>query len=97
MRRCLKCKAKSALRYDVGIAAIELVAIAAGAIALGSVTSALWIATGKRNVMRLCKMVYEAATTREMEWFDTKMCAKDSVITTGACYDLERFFCSQDP
>jgi len=39
---------KSALRHDVGIAAIKLVALAAGAIALGSVTSALWIA--KRTV-----------------------------------------------
>jgi len=41
---------KSALRHDVGIAAIELVALAAGAIAHGSVSSALWIATGERNV-----------------------------------------------
>jgi len=73
---------KSALRHDVGIAAIELVALAAGAIALGSVTSALWIATGERNVMRLRKKVYEAVTTRKMEWLDTKMGAEDSVIAT---------------
>jgi len=32
--------------------------------------------------MRLRKKVYEAVTTREMEWFDRKMGAEDSVITT---------------
>ena len=73
---------KSTLRHDVGIAAVELVALAAGAIALGSITSALWIATGERNVMRLRRKVYDAVTTREMEWFDTKMGADDSVMTT---------------
>lgn len=58
---------KSVLHHDVGIAAIELVTLDAGAIALGSVTSTHCIATGERNVMRLRKKVYEAATTREME------------------------------
>jgi len=64
---------KAALRHDVGIAAIELVALAAGAIAFRSVTSAVWIATGERNVMRLSKKVREAVTTREVEWSGAKM------------------------
>lgn len=72
---------KSVLRHDVDIAVIELVALAAGAIALESVTSTLRIATGEQNVVRLRKKLYEAVTTREMEWFDTKMVAEDSVIT----------------
>jgi len=71
-----------ALCHNVGITAIELVALAVGASALGSVTSALWIATGERNVMSLRKKVHEAVTTREMECFGTKMGAEDSVITT---------------
>lgn len=32
--------------------------------------------------MHLCKKVHEAATTREMEWFDTKMGAEDAVMIT---------------
>lgn len=72
---------KSALRHDVGLAAVELIALAAGAIALGSITSALWIATGERNVMRLRRKVYQAVTAREMEWFDTKMGGDDAIVS----------------
>ncbi|KAH8112831.1 P-loop containing nucleoside triphosphate hydrolase protein [Phellopilus nigrolimitatus] len=68
---------KAALRSSIGLSAIELVALAVGAIALSSVTSALWISTGERNV-------YEAVSTREMEWFDTKMGAEDAIISTEA-------------
>ncbi|KAL5520889.1 HST6 [Sanghuangporus sanghuang] len=64
----------------VGIAASELVALAVGAIALGSVTSALWISTGERNVMRLRNGVYRAVSGRDMEWFDLKMGAEESDV-----------------
>lgn len=57
--------------------ASQLAALPDGAIALRSVASALWRATGERNAMRLRKKVYKAVTTREMEWLDTKMGAED--------------------
>ena len=77
---------KSTLRHDVGIAALELVALAAAAICLGSITSALWIAAGERNVMRLRGKVFDAVVSREMWWFDTKMGSEgegDSAIGAG--------------
>lgn len=71
---------KHALLHGVGISALELLALAVGAIALSSVTSALWISTGERNVMRLRSQVYKAVSTRDMEWFDTKMGSEDGTI-----------------
>ena len=71
---------KHALLHGVGISALELLALAVGAIALSSVTSALWISTGERNVMRLRSKVYKAVSTRDMEWFDTKMGGEDAVV-----------------
>lgn len=61
------------LKKDIGIAAVELVALGVGAAALGSVTSALWIATGERNVRRIRERVYGSIMGREMGWFDTAM------------------------
>ncbi|KAL5514601.1 hypothetical protein ACEPAG_1917 [Sanghuangporus baumii] len=71
---------KDELIKGVGISALELVALAVGAIALGSVTSALWISTGERNVMRLRNGVYRAVSGRDMEWFDLKMGAEESDV-----------------
>jgi ATP-binding cassette subfamily B (MDR/TAP) protein 1 len=73
---------RSTLRSEVGIAAVQLVALAVGAFALSSITSALWISAGERNVMRLRTKVYDAVTSRDMDWFDTKMGAEDAVVTT---------------
>ena len=73
---------KARLRSDVGLAALQLLALAAGALALSSLTSALWISAGERNVMRLRTKVYDAVTTRDMEWFDTKMGAEDAIVST---------------
>ncbi|KAI5116161.1 hypothetical protein M0805_005750 [Coniferiporia weirii] len=70
------------LRHTVGIAALELVALAVGAITLSSITSALWISTGERNIMRLRTKVYAAVSGRDMAWFDTKMGAEDAVVST---------------
>lgn len=71
--------AKAALLHGVGLAAIELVGLAAGALALSSITSSLWIWTGERNLMATRKAVYNAVTRKDMEWFDMKMGADDSV------------------
>jgi ATP-binding cassette, subfamily B (MDR/TAP), member 1 len=65
--------AKQALLHNVGIAALQLLGLAVGSCALGSITSCLWISTGERNVMALRRSVYRAVTQKDMEWFDTKM------------------------
>ncbi|TDL27874.1 P-loop containing nucleoside triphosphate hydrolase protein [Rickenella mellea] len=72
--------ARDKLMHAVGLAAIELLGLAVGAMALSTITSALWIATGERNVMRLRQKVYDAVTRRDLEWFDTKMGAEESVV-----------------
>jgi ATP-binding cassette subfamily B (MDR/TAP) protein 1 len=71
--------AKNILLHKVGIAALELLALAIGSFVLGSVTSSLWIWTGERNVMALRKRVYSAVTRKDMIWFDTKMGAEATV------------------
>ncbi|TFK52865.1 P-loop containing nucleoside triphosphate hydrolase protein [Heliocybe sulcata] len=71
--------AKHDLLKAVGLAAIELVGLAAGALALSSITSSLWIWAGERNAMSLRKRVYNAITRKEMIWFDTKMGGEGSV------------------
>ncbi|KAI0942984.1 hypothetical protein AcV7_002254 [Taiwanofungus camphoratus] len=71
--------AKTQLLHGVGLAALELVGLAFGALALSSVTSSLWIWTGERNLMAVRKRVYAAVTKKDMIWFDTRMGAEDSV------------------
>ncbi|KAF8891135.1 P-loop containing nucleoside triphosphate hydrolase protein [Gymnopilus junonius] len=61
---------KNALLHAVGIAALELIGLAVGALALGSITSCLWIWTGETNVMALRKAVYAAVAQKDMTWFD---------------------------
>lgn len=74
--------AKRQLLHDVGLTAIELVALAVGALALSSVTSSLWIWAGERNLRAVRKVVYDRVTRKDMVWFDTKMGAEDSVQAT---------------
>ncbi|CCM02000.1 uncharacterized protein FIBRA_04074 [Fibroporia radiculosa] len=74
--------AKTTLLHGVGIAALELVALAVGALALSSITSSLWIWTGERNLMAVRKKVYASVTRKDMVWFDLKMGADDSVLST---------------
>ncbi|TFY57705.1 hypothetical protein EVJ58_g6862 [Rhodofomes roseus] len=71
--------AKTSLLHGVSLAALELVGLATGALALSSITSSLWIWTGERNLMAVRKKVYAAVTRKDMVWFDTKMGAEDSV------------------
>ena len=73
--------AKKQLLHDVGMTAIELVALAIGALALSSLTSCLWIWTGERNLRAVRKEVYTAVTRKDMIWFDTKMGEENSVQT----------------
>lgn len=65
--------AKDTLLHKVGISALELVALSAGALALSTIMSSLWILVGERNVLALRRRIYEAITTKDMEWFDLKM------------------------
>jgi len=65
--------AKDALLRGVGLAALQLVGLAVGSLALGSLTSCLWIWVGEVNVLALRKRVYESVTGKDMVWFDTHM------------------------
>ena len=71
--------AQHALLSGVGLAALELVALAVGALALSSITSSLWIWTGERNLVAIRKQIYAAVTKKDMVWFDTKMGSEESV------------------
>jgi ATP-binding cassette subfamily B (MDR/TAP) protein 1 len=70
---------KDKLLHSVGISAIELLALAVGALVLSSVTSSLWISTGERNVLALRRRVYLVVTQKDMTWFDKKMGFDESV------------------
>jgi ATP-binding cassette subfamily B (MDR/TAP) protein 1 len=67
---------KSRLLQGVGIAALELIALAVGAILLSSLTSCLWIWVGERNVMVVRKHVYGSVSAKDIAWFDTNMGAE---------------------
>ena len=71
--------AKRQLLNGVGLAALELVGLAVGALALSSVTSCLWIWTGERNLVAVRKRISAAVTQKDMVWFDTKMGSEESV------------------
>ncbi|KAH9903390.1 P-loop containing nucleoside triphosphate hydrolase protein [Cubamyces lactineus] len=71
--------AKHQLLHGVGLAAIELVGLAVGVLALSSLTSSLWIWTGERNLVAVRKRIYAAVTRKDMVWFDTKMGSEESV------------------
>lgn len=58
---------KSELVRSIGLSSLELLALGVGAVALGSATSAMWITTGERNVLRIRMQVYSAVSERDME------------------------------
>lgn len=74
---------RTKLKHDIAISALELLALAAGALALSSLTSFLWILTGERNSMMIRQKVYASVSNREMTWFDTKMGAEDGSQSEG--------------
>ena len=61
---------KSTLIHQVGISCLELIALAVGSVALGSLTSCLWIWVGEMNAMSVRKAVYQSVIGKEMLWFD---------------------------
>ncbi|KAJ1301182.1 hypothetical protein OPQ81_003593 [Rhizoctonia solani] len=75
--------ANSRLLREVGLTAIELLALAGGTLLISSALSSLWIWVAEKNIMRLRRAVYEAVTSRRMEWFDSQM-AQSEDGTTGA-------------
>ena len=60
-------------KHDIAMSALELLFLAAGSLALGSLTSFLWILTGERNLLMIQQKVYASVSRREMAWFDAKM------------------------
>jgi ATP-binding cassette, subfamily B (MDR/TAP), member 1 len=62
--------AKSTLLDKVGISCLKLIALAVGSIALGSLTSCLWIWVGETNAMSVRRAVYQSVVGKEMVWFD---------------------------
>lgn len=70
---------KQQILHDVGVGSLILLGLAVGSIALGSVTSGLWISTGEHNVINLRKHIYTAVASKDMTWFDTKMGAEGTV------------------
>ncbi|KAI0062541.1 P-loop containing nucleoside triphosphate hydrolase protein [Artomyces pyxidatus] len=72
---------KEHLLHGIAVSALELLGLAAAALALSSLTSSLWIWTGERNAMMIRMKVYASVASREMIWFDTKMGGEDSVQT----------------
>ncbi|KAF8154773.1 P-loop containing nucleoside triphosphate hydrolase protein [Crassisporium funariophilum] len=74
--------AKDELLWNVGIAALELIGLAAGSLALSSITSFLWIWNGETNTMLLRKHVYAAVTEKDMIWYDTHMGATEGSVQT---------------
>lgn len=82
--------AKSKLLREVGLTAVELLALAGGSLLLGGVLSWLWIRVAEKNVMRLRRAVYEGVTMRQMEWFDVRM-AQSEGDTTGAGGMMAKF------
>jgi ATP-binding cassette, subfamily B (MDR/TAP), member 1 len=76
--------AKDALLHGVGLAALELIGLAFGSLALGSVTSCLWIWAGEINAISLRKAVYTAVTQKDMVWFDMHMGATEGTVQATA-------------
>ncbi|KAI9448648.1 P-loop containing nucleoside triphosphate hydrolase protein [Russula earlei] len=74
---------RSTLKHEIAISALELLALAAGALALSSLTSFLWILTGERNSMTIRQKVHASVSNREMAWFDNKMGTADGTQTEG--------------
>ena len=73
---------KDTLLHNVGLAALELVGLAVGSLALSSVESCLWIWNGEVVVRELRRKVYRAVVGKDMVWFDCRMGAESSVITS---------------
>ncbi|KJA23691.1 hypothetical protein HYPSUDRAFT_201126 [Hypholoma sublateritium FD-334 SS-4] len=74
---------KAALLKGVGQAALKLVGLAAGSMALGSVNSALWIWVGEINVAAVRRYVYREVGAKEMVWFDAVLGGEGEGVGAG--------------
>ena len=83
-------------KHDIAISALELLLLAAGSLALGSLTSFLWILTGERNLLMIQQKVYASVSRREMAWFDAKMTegVDGSTSAGGVMVDFARWVVS---
>ena len=83
-------------KNDIAISVLELLLLAAGSLALGSLTSFLWILTGERNVLMIQQNVYASVSRREMAWFDAKMAegVDGSTSAGGLMADFARWVVS---
>ena len=79
--------AKSTLLDKVGLSCLELIALAVGSIALGSLTSCLWIWVGETNAMSVRKVVYESVVRKEMVWFDLHLGAGEQQAVADSAQD----------
>ena len=77
-------EAKQTLLRQVGLSCLELIALAVGSIALGSLTSCLWIWVGEMNAMSVRKAVYQSVITKEMFWFDLHLGAGEQAVADNA-------------
>ena len=71
-------------KHDIAISALELLFLAAGSFALGSLTSFLWILIGERHSLMLQQKIHASVSRREMSWFDAKMTEDNPDSSTGA-------------
>jgi ATP-binding cassette, subfamily B (MDR/TAP), member 1 len=74
---------RASFKREITISVIELVALAAGALVLSSLTSFLWILTGERNSLMIRQKVYASVSSRDMAWFDSKMGSEDDTQANG--------------
>ena len=68
---------EATLLHLIGISCLELIALAVGSIALGSLTSCLWIWVGEINAMSVRRVVYQSMVAKDMPWFDLHLGASD--------------------
>jgi ATP-binding cassette, subfamily B (MDR/TAP), member 1 len=64
------------LKHDIATSTLELLALAAGTLALSSLMSFFWSMIGQRNSLMIRQKVYSSVSSCEMAWFDTKMGAE---------------------
>lgn len=61
---------KTLLVEGIGLAAMEFCAMGGGALILSAVMSSLWNWAGEKNAMYLRRLVYDAVSSKTMEWYD---------------------------
>ncbi|KAF5351575.1 hypothetical protein D9758_007220 [Tetrapyrgos nigripes] len=86
---------KSTLLHNVGFAALELVGLAVGSLALSAITSSLWIWTGELNVREARRRVFSSVISQDISWFQRKA-TKSTDISIGAAGLMAQFTSDTD-